>query len=64
MFSDQYYQERDRHYRRSLRDALHGQRSVVPQRPPRRISRAIGRSMIRIGSHLAAEPDSQRARLP
>jgi len=64
MFSDQYYQERDRHHRRSLRDALHGQRSVVPQRPPRSISRALGHSMIRIGSRLAADPDGQRARLP
>jgi hypothetical protein len=64
MFSDQYYRERDRQYRRSLRDALHGQRSVRPQGPPRRISRAIGHSMIRIGSRLAADPGSQRARLP
>ena len=57
-----YHVEIDRLCRRELREAARRQRLIAASRPPRRIRRAVGRSMIRIGSRLAADPARQRAR--
>ena len=57
-----YHVEIDRLRRRELREAVRRQRLAAATRPPRRIRSAVGRSMIRIGSRLAADPARQRAR--
>jgi len=57
-----YHAEIDRHRRRELRHEARLHRLVADGRPPRRIRDAVGRSMIRIGSRLAADPAPQRAR--
>jgi len=57
-----YHAEIERRRRRELRDAARRRRLVAASRPPRRIRHAVGHSMIRIGSRLAAEPAPHRAR--
>ena len=50
-----YHIEIDRQRRREQREAVRWQRLVAVGRSERRIRRAVGRSMIRIGSRLAAD---------
>jgi hypothetical protein len=57
-----YHAEIDRRRRLELHDAARRQRLVAAGRPPRRLRHAVGRSMIRIGSLLASDPEPQRAR--
>jgi hypothetical protein len=58
-----YHVEIDRQRRREERQARRRQRLVAAGRQPdRRIRRAVGRSMIRIGSRLAADGARQWAR--
>lgn len=59
-----YHQELERRRRRELRESLRRERLVARSRPERRFSRALGHSMIKIGSRLAADPARERARLP
>ncbi|CAN5755640.1 hypothetical protein BH24CHL5_BH24CHL5_00210 [soil metagenome] len=54
--------ELDRLRRRELRETLRRQRLVARGRPSRSIGRVVGRSMIRIGSRLAADPMPEAAR--
>jgi hypothetical protein len=51
-----------RQHQRELRKAARQRRLVAAMVPERRIRRAVGRSMVRIGSHLAAERARPRAR--
>ena len=57
-----YHLEIDRQRRREEREAARQRRLVAAARPQRRIRRAVGRSMIRIGSRLAADRVRQWAR--
>jgi hypothetical protein len=57
-----YHVEIDRQRRREQREAVRRQRLVAAGRQERRIRRAVGRSMIRIGSRLAADRVRQGAR--
>jgi hypothetical protein len=62
-----YHAELERRRRREQREQLRRQRMVAQARPQpraRHLSRALGRHMIRLGSHLAAEPAREGARLP
>jgi hypothetical protein len=62
-----YHEEIQRQRRREQRKQLRHQRQAAQVRPAqreRRFSRALGRQMIRLGSHLAAEPARKGARLP
>ncbi len=57
--------ESEQHHRlrqRELRESVRRRRAVGARRPQRRIRRLVGRSMVSIGSRLAAEPVSERAR--
>jgi hypothetical protein len=57
--------EIDRHRRREPRESIRRRRLArlaAQDGPSRRLSRALGRSMIRIGSRLAADPIPQGAR--
>ena len=58
-----YHDELDRHRRREMRESIRRQRLAARGQPSRSFRRAVGRSMIRIGSRLAADPARQRARL-
>ena len=58
-----YHAEIERHRRREMREEMRRQRMAAAGRPPRRIRRVLGRSMVRIGSRLAAEPSPELARL-
>jgi len=51
-----------RQRQREERKAAHQRRLVAALQPERRIRRAVGRSMVRIGSRLAAERARPRAR--
>ncbi len=57
-----YHVEIDRQRRREERQARRRQRLVAAAQPERRVRRAVGRSMIRIGSRLAADRSRQWAR--
>jgi hypothetical protein len=57
-----YHAEIERHRRREMREQLRRQRMAVAGRPPPRIRRVLGRSMVRIGSRLAADPIPELAR--
>jgi hypothetical protein len=57
-----YHIEIERQRRREERAAVRRQRLVAAGRQERRIRRAVGRSMIRIGSRLAADRVRQGAR--
>lgn len=58
-----YHSEIDRQRRREMREEARQRRAVAgARRQPRRIRSVVGRSMIRIGSRLAAEPAPSRAR--
>jgi hypothetical protein len=57
-----YHVEIDRQRRREEREVVRRRRLVAAGQPPRRIRRAVGRSMIRIGSRLAADRTRQWAR--
>jgi len=57
-----YHLELDRQRRREARAAARRRGLVARQPAHRRVSHAVGRSMVSIGSRLAAEPAQQRAR--
>ena len=57
-----YHVEIERQRRREERAAARRQRLVAAGRQERRIRRAVGRSMIRIGSRLAADRVRQGVR--
>jgi hypothetical protein len=58
-----YHQEIDQRRRREERVAIARQRQIAEAgRAPRSVRRAVGHSMIRIGSRLASDPARQRAR--
>jgi hypothetical protein len=56
--SEQVHRQRQR----ELREAVRHQRLSRARRPQRRIRRLVGRSMVSIGSRLAAEPSHEGAR--
>jgi hypothetical protein len=56
------HHEIDQRRRREERHAIRRQRQVAASRAPRSVRRAVGQSMIRIGSRLASEPARQGAR--
>jgi hypothetical protein len=58
-----YHDELDRRHRREQRESLRRERLAARGGRGRSFRRVVGRSMIRIGSRLAAEPARQRARL-
>jgi hypothetical protein len=57
-----YHYEIDQRRRREERRAIRRQRLVAADRAPRSMRRAVGHSMIRIGSRLASDPARQGAR--
>ena len=58
-----YHQEIDQRRRREERQAIARQRQIAEAgRAPRSVRRAVGHSMIRIGSRLASDPARQGAR--
>jgi hypothetical protein len=58
-----YHQELDQRRRREERKAIARQRQIAEAgRAPRSMRRAVGHSMIRIGSRLASDPARQGAR--
>jgi hypothetical protein len=67
MLSYQYHVEMQRQRRHELRRGVRRYSNVPVQHPARRgvshnVSRAVGRLMIDVGSRLAADPLSERAR--
>jgi hypothetical protein len=52
----------DRQRRREQREELRRRRLIAQGRPPRRLRRAVGRSMIQIGRRLSADPMPEPAR--
>jgi hypothetical protein len=57
-----YHQEIDQRRRREERQAIRRQRLAAHRGAPRGVRRAVGHSMIRIGSRLASDPARQGAR--
>jgi hypothetical protein len=57
-----YHDEIDRQRRREAREEVRRRRLAAQGRPPRRIRRVVGRSIVRIGSRLASDPIPELAR--
>ena len=57
-----YQDEIDRQHRREAREDVRRRRLAAHGRQPRRIRRAVGRSIVRIGSRMASDPIPELAR--
>jgi hypothetical protein len=62
MLSYHYHLEIERQRRAESRRSRHLHSVTVSRPPRRRVSRAVGRLMVDVGSRLAADPASERVR--
>ena len=62
MQNEQYRQQVMHDHEREIRKRIRDRRPAQHRHPSRSVRRAVGRSMISIGSRLAAEPQHRLAR--